>query len=258
MHFGRKKTLFEQASEFAEDVLATTAEALHEAREKAGPALAEARDKAAPRIAEARDTAVVRAAEAREKAAPVVADARDRAAVRAAEARAKAAPLLADARERAAEQAAAAREAGAVKAARLRGEEPEKKGGLLKKLFLVGGLAAIGGVVYSKMKGQQESSWQSSYVPTPPPSSTGTAATTGSAGAAGAGVAGSAATGPQVVADDQAGAGPDESLADQAEAPHAATTPDDPAEVVDVEDVPQPERKPDPLTDPLPPQDGQG
>jgi hypothetical protein len=37
------------------------------------------------------------------------------------------------------------------------------------------------------------------------------------------------------VADDSAGASPDEALADAVEEPHEATTPDDPAEVVDVE-----------------------
>jgi hypothetical protein len=36
--------------------------------------------------------------------------------------------------------------------------------------------------------------------------------------------------------DDEAGASPGEALADQAESPHAVTTPDDPADVVEVDD----------------------
>jgi hypothetical protein len=38
------------------------------------------------------------------------------------------------------------------------------------------------------------------------------------------------------VADDTGGSSPDEALADQAEAPHPVTTPDDPAEVVSLDE----------------------
>ena len=37
--------------------------------------------------------------------------------------------------------------------------------------------------------------------------------------------------------DDTGGASPDEAVADQAEAPHAVTTPDEPADVVDLDDA---------------------
>ena len=40
---------------------------------------------------------------------------------------------------------------------------------------------------------------------------------------------------PAGAADDEGGSSPAEAIADQAEAPHPVTTPDDPAEVVDVD-----------------------
>lgn len=212
MHFRRKKTFMEKGLEYAEQALATTESAIADVREKAGP-----------RLSEARDTAAEKASEARVKAAPVVADARGRAA----QVRGKAGPLLAEARERAAEQAGAGRELAAAKVAELKGEEPEPKGGFFKKLFVLAGLAALGGVVYSKLKGRQDSQWQSSYVPTPPAEPAG-----GPAPAAAAGT------------DDEGGADPAESLSDTAETPHAVTTPDEPVESVEVSG--------DPLTDPLP------
>jgi hypothetical protein len=39
-------------------------------------------------------------------------------------------------------------------------------------------------------------------------------------------------------ADDVAGSSPDEALADQAETPHEVSTPDDPAEVIAIDDAP--------------------
>ncbi len=90
------------------------------------------------------------------------------------------------------------------------------------KEFIAIVAAAIGGFVYSRLKKSDEDHWQSSYVPSAPP-----------------------APGDS---DDRAGADPAESLSDTAAEPHAATTPDAPAEVVDVAE----DRKPDPLTDPLP------
>ena len=51
----------------------------------------------------------------------------------------------------------------------LRGVEPEPQGSKLKKLLLVTGLLAIGGFVFSKLKGKQdaEANWQSTYVARP-------------------------------------------------------------------------------------------
>jgi len=65
--------------------------------------------------------------------------------------------------------------------------------------------------------GGQSDNWQSSYTPTPTPAPT-------------------PAPAPTDTADDEGGASPDEAIADQAEAPHPVTTPDEPASVVDVED----------------------
>lgn len=226
MQFRRKKTFIEKGMEYAEQALAATESAIADAREKSGPALSDARD-----------TAVERAHEAREKAGPLLADAKSRAV----EAREKAGPLLVEARERAGEQAVVGREVAAAKVAKLKGEEPEPKGGgWFKKLLLVGGLAALGAVVASKLRGQQESNWQSSYVPTPPAEPTG-APVTPAAPASGAGDSGAS--------DDQGGADPAESLSDTVDEPHRVTDPDHPVESVDVKP-----KTGDPLTDPLPPE----
>jgi hypothetical protein len=45
-----------------------------------------------------------------------------------------------------------------------------------------------------------------------------------------------AATGATLTSDDEGAAGPDEAASDAAETPHAATTPDNPAEQVDLHD----------------------
>ena len=119
-----------------------------------------------------------------------------------------------------------------VKVAELKGEEPKKKGSKLKKLVLVGGLAAVVGVVAKKLQGGSESqNWQSSYVPSPPASGAGAATTSTGAGAAPTPAAPMAGA-----SDDTGGSSPDEALADETETVHPVTTPDEPAEVVDIED----------------------
>lgn len=91
--------------------------------------------------------------------------------------------------------------------------------GRLKKLLFLGALAAVVAVVVKKLRGDSAAdNWQSAYVPTPPPTARPTPA---------------AAT----PADDEAGAGPDEAAADAAAEPHEPTTPDEPAEVVDVDEA---------------------
>jgi hypothetical protein len=192
-----------------------------------GPTVESARDKAAPMLAEAR-----------EKAAPVLADARD-----------KAAPLLADARERTAPAPAAAKERlthdvlpaitaaiaaageatedvreetskrGKAAVAALKGEvEAPKKKHRLRNLLLVLGLGGIVAAVAKKLSDREPTTaWQSSY--TPPPAAT-SAADNGGA--------------HRADADDQGGASPDVAAADAAAAPHPATTPDNPAETIDV------------------------
>jgi len=107
-----------------------------------------------------------------------------------------------------------------AKVAELKGEAPKKKSKL--KRFVLLGLVA-GGVAFAAKKLQGESSsdnWQSSYVPTPAPVP------------AAAPVVDPAAP---VSVEDAGGAGPDEALADEVEAPHPVTTPDEPAEVVEID-----------------------
>ena len=185
MQFGRKKSLIDRAQDYVEQVSETVLPqleaALEQAVDKAGPALADARDRAKPLLADGKALAA-------EKAATGAA--------------------------LAAEKAAAGRELAATKVAEIKGE-PEPQGGKLKKLLLLGGLAAIGAVVFGKLKSRNEdANWQSSYVPTPP------------------------APKPTTTPDDTAGAAPGEAISDAVEEPHAATTPDEPADVIDVDDVP--------------------
>jgi len=204
MALRKKKTLLDQAQEYVEAVrphvesaVATTREAVEDFVENtARPALTDARDKAGPALADARA-----------KAAPVIADAR-----------AKAAPVAADLATRAQEAAAQAKEAADARVATLRGEEPKKKGGKLKKLALFAAIAGAVGFVAKKLQGggQQADNWQSSYVPKPAPA-------------------------PAPV-QDAGGSGPDEAIADAAEDPHPATTPDEPAEVVDIADAETPKK----------------
>ena len=139
-----------------------------------------------------------------------------------------------DLNERAAARAGELGGKATGKVAELKGEKPKKKGSKLKKLVLVGGLAAAVGVVAKKLQGGSESqNWQSSYVPTPPASGTGAAAATTSTGA---GAAPTPAAPMAGASDDTGGSSPDEALADEAETVHPVTTPDEPAEVVDIED----------------------
>lgn len=248
----RKNTLIDSAAEVAESIRPAIESAkdkavplLQEAREKAGPMIAdarekaepyladaaaraaEAREKAAPYMAEAREKAAEHAADAREKAAPYIAEAREKAAERAADAREKAGPMIAEGRALATEKALAGREATLTKVNELRGIEPEpKKGGKLKKLLLVGAVAGIGGLVYKLLNGGKTGdNWQSSYVPAPPPAHKG-----------GPGAESATATAERAE-DDRAAATPDEALADSVETPHPDTTPDNPAEVVNLKPV---------------------
>ncbi len=120
-------------------------------------------------------------------------------------------PALSDARDKA---VPAVKEAADTGVAALRGEEPAKKGGKLKKFALFAVLAGAVGLVAKKLQGgKQAETWQSSYVPKPAPA---------------------AAPVPASV-QDTGGSAPDEAISDAAEDPHPVTTPDEPAEVVDIE-----------------------
>ena len=185
---------------------------------RAGATVAEAREKAAPLIADAKEKAAPLVAEAREKAAPALNEAKDRissdvlpvltAAVAAAGAATE------DVREETAKR-------GKAVAAALKGEvEAPKQTHKLRNLLVLlglGGLVAF--VVKKKSDREPTTAWQSSYTPTP------ASATTG---------AGGGAHKAEEPADDAAGASPDVAAADAAATPHEATTPDNPAETVDV------------------------
>ena len=157
----------------------------------------------------------------------------------------------------ASERAAEGRDLAAAKVNELRGVEPEPQGGKLKKLLLVTGLLALGGFVFSKLKAKQdaEANWQSTYVPpappkpaaaTPPPTPASPATTSAAPG-------GDPLTDPlpeKVTADDvvtvdppatddPGGGEPGEAISDSVEEAHEATTPDAPAEVIDIDDVPK-------------------
>lgn len=98
--------------------------------------------------------------------------------------------------------------------------------GRWKRLLLIGGLLALGGAVLARLRQRAESdNWQSSYVPTPPPSAPTSPETTDGA------TAGAAAD----QAEDPAGASPDEAAADATAEPHEPSTPDAPSEVVEVD-----------------------
>lgn len=163
--------------------------------------------------------------DAKEKAGPALADAREKAAPYVADARDKAAPLVAAGAVKASEVAAQAKEAADARVAKLRGEEEKKKGSKLKKLAFFVVIAGAVGFVAKKLQGgggAHSDNWQSSYVPTPAPT-------------------------PVRTADDAGAAGPDEAISDATDEPRPSTTPDDPAEVVDLEtpvkDAPAPRKK---------------
>lgn len=154
-------------------------------------------------------------------ARPALHDAREKAADYAGEARKKAAPVVATGAALAAERAAAAKELADAKVAQLKGEPQKKKGGKLRKLALFALIAGAAGFAAKKLQGQSGTdNWQSSYVPTPPPEPTPAPSPTGE--------------------EDPGGASPDEAIADQAEGAHAATTPDEPAEVISIDENKQP------------------
>jgi hypothetical protein len=212
MGIRRKKTLLQQAADYVEAAVDT-------AREKAGPALADARDKAGPILADAKD-----------KAGPVLTDARGKAGPLIAQGAAIASERASAAASLAAEKASAGQELATAKAAELRGQ-PKKKH-RLRKLFLLSGVAALLGFLYQKARaGSESDNWQSSYTPTPAPRPS-AAATPVSDG--------------DPTADDEGGAGPDDAIADAVEEQHPVTTPDEPAEIVELAQTEESAEKPAP------------
>ena len=229
--FGKgKKSLRDQVEDLADKI----APHVENARDQIGPVLADARDKAAPVLADARDKAAPVLADARDKAAPVVSDARDRLVN-------DVVPMVTAAVAAAGEKSGPARKEakrrGAAAAAALRGEvDPPKKGSKFKKLLVFGGLAGLGAFVFKKLRGEEESSpWQSSYTP-PSPSPSPSPAPTPVPAPVGDPLTDTSFGTTVVGTDDAAGATPDEAAADAtAETePHEVTTPDQPADEVDL------------------------
>lgn len=224
----KNKTLRDQAGELA----GSLAPHVQNARDKAAPVLADARDRAVPVLVEARAKAAPVLADVRDKAAPVLADARVKAAPVLADVRDKAAPVLADVRDRltgevlpvvtgaitaldaATEDARAeAVKRGRAAAAALKGEVAEPpKTHKVRNLLVVLGLAGVAFALVKRLRGgQPTTTWQTSYTPPPVPSS----AETGGAHRAD-------------TTQDTAASDPAEAAADATEAPHEATTPDNP------------------------------
>lgn len=213
------ESAYSQAKDFVQD---TAIPALQDAGEKVGPALVDAKDKAVPVLVDAKDKAVPVLADARDKATPVLADAR-----------AKAAPVIATGAAIAGERASAARELAEAKVAELRGEQP-KKTHRIRNLLVLGAVA--GGVVVVARKlqgGGKNDNWQSSYTPKPAPASSGSG--TGGAPGTPASTPAAPVTPATTSIEDPGGAAPGEAIADATEAPHPVSTPDEPAEVVDVD-----------------------
>jgi len=221
MRLRKKKTFIDHASEFAESALESLESALESAKETAGPVLSDARDRATPLIDQGRAMAAEKAAEGRALAA-------EKGAAAASIAREKAA----EGRVLAAEQAASGKGLAAAKFAQLKGEDPEPKGGKFKKFLLVTGLLAVAGFVFKMFRDRQaDDNWESSYMPpapVPPMSAPDRSPADGLANPLTDPLPGQAG-------DDPGGAGLDEAMSDATEVPHPVTTPDDPADVVDVD-----------------------
>lgn len=158
-------------------------------------------------------------ASAKDKAGPALADAKAKAGPAFADAKAKAAPVIATgaalAAEKVAEAANKAAQAADDVAAKAEEAAKPKKKHRFRKLVLVTGIAAGAAFIANKLRsGSESQNWQSSYTPTPAPPAR------------------------PVPPKDEGGASPTEAIADSAETPHQATTPDNPAEVVDVDKAP--------------------
>ena len=228
----RKEKFVEQAQDLAHDLTEAIAPHVEKARDEIAPRLAEARDQVAPRIAEARDQVGPRLTEARDTVAPHVENARDRLLN-------DVVPFVQqavnDARDQAAPVAEEAKRRGVLAAAALKGEPVKRKGGK-KKYFVFAGLVGLGAFVGKKLRGGESANWQTSYSPPAAPASPPRPAAP-TAGSHTAEVPVDSTAG-----DDPGGASPGEALADSAEEPHPVTTPDSPAEDVDVADVQDPKK----------------
>jgi cell division septum initiation protein DivIVA len=197
----------------ATDLAGRLAPHVESAQKKAGPMIADAQKKAAPVIADAQ-----------KMAAPVVADARDKFS---SEVLPVITAAVAAANEATEDARGEAKKRGKATAAALRGEleAPVKKKHRFRKFLLFAGLAGAAAVVAKSLSDRQASTaWQSTYTPTPAPVDETPTATAAAAAAA-----------KRRAADDEGASAPDEAAADAGESPHQATTPDNPADEVQVD-----------------------
>ncbi len=226
----RKDKFVEQAQDLAHDLSEAIAPHVERAKDELGPRIAEARDQVAPRIAEARDQVAPRIAEARDQVTPHVETARD--------AFVKdfvpyVQQAVSDARDQAVPLAEEAQRRGEAAVAALKGE-PVKRKGRKRKILLFAGLAGLAALAVQKLRGGESANWQTSYSPSPapatPPAPPSPAAPMSGSHAAESPAESDGSDGP-------VGATPGESLSDATEEPHPVTTPDSPAEDVDVSQV---------------------
>ena len=243
MPLRKKKSLIDQASDVVDATVPVIETAVATMREQVRDLAQDTRDKAAPLIADTKVLAGEIAEATREVAIP----------------KAKVAALSGAERAagRAADLASSGRDLAAAKAAEVEGSTQRSRGSKVRKVLIFGSIAAALGFVYNKMRSRaQADNWQSSY--TPPSSSTSATTssptdrpTTSSTAAATGGTHLAPGVGPdqpvgvddpmaaraaeQGMTDDAGGASPDEALADAAEEPHPVSTPDDPADVVEIE-----------------------
>ena len=246
----RKEKFVDQAQDLANDLTEAIAPRIERARDEIAPHLEKARDELGPRFADVRDQVGPKLADAREQIAPRLAEARDEIAPRLAEARDNLAPHVEDARDRIVKGAAAAtaaatpvaveaRRRGINAASALKGEEPVKRKGRKRKLFVFATLVGLGAYAVQKLRGGESANWQTSYSPSTAP------AAPPAPPSPSAPQAGSHAADVPVDSDVEAetvGATPGESLSDATEEPHPVTTPDSPAEDVEVSQGKKPKK----------------
>jgi vacuolar-type H+-ATPase subunit H len=234
----RKDTLVEQAQDLVSDISEAIAPHVERAKDELGPRLSDAKDQIAPRIADAKDQLGPKLADARDQAAPYVESARDRFVKDVVPAVQQA---VSDAKDQAGPVVEEAKRRGSLAADALKGE-PVKKKGRKRKFFLFAALAGAGAFVFKKLRsGNESDNWQTSYAPKPAPAAP-PAPPSPSAPMAGSHAADTAVETASTSSGDATGANPGEALSDATEEPHPVTTPDAPAEDVDVADVDQPKK----------------
>lgn len=215
----KQKNLIEKATEVADQVLPQVESAFDHAVERAQEGI----HQAAPLVAQGKATAGEKLAKGKVAAGEKITKGTVAAAPLVAQGKEAASGALAHALDVAAHAAESTQHFAEEHAAALKEEPAKKKGGKLRKFLLFSGLIAVVGVIAKKLSdGREAAKWQSATSPTPP-----------------APRASSKPPAPTQPADDAAGADPAEALSDATDTPHAVTTPDNPADEVEVPAGPQ-------------------